>query len=572
MFKIIGLFTDTWRLLSKAGHRSVFLYSFFLFISILLDGSGLWLISRASIGWLNTDTTSHPQDIANQAILGVSLLILRSATVGLISYFSFRQLIKEEVRLSLDNYKSIQSIPFEIAKELPLSNYYDITQQSPQVSVHTLIVNSVTILINFFNIIVIFALLWSFSKSTAIGTAVYFSILGLIQHFVLTRASSKIGEFKQQAFEQYQNDTLTAFRFSKVLRIMQSNSFIKRLESSRTATGKSLVNLKLIQLAPRLTLETGLVLGVIALYLIGRLIGNQVAIGTNLILFLLAGFRVIPIISFVQSLYVSIIGELAYLDTESQVLNKGKMLHSTTDRKFAEEKLEEFEVLRLDNVSYSYPNSTNNAVESVSISFCKGKIYAIAGLPGSGKSTLMDLCLGLLKPSSGTIHSSGKELILGYVPQDTDLFDGPIWSNIALEWSAEAIDSVAMSRTLDIASNIDVLQGFISKNGSAKNLSGGQKQLICLLRALYRNPDILLLDEATSSLDNSSDNQINEMLQVEKQNRAVIVIAHRMSSIKHADEIVFMDSGTVMATGTFDQIQENVKEFELLFQKHEDSW
>lgn len=78
------------------------------------------------------------------------------------------------------------------------------------------------------------------------------------------------------------------------------------------------------------------------------------------------------------------------------------------------------------------------------------------------------------------------------------------------------------------------------------------------------------MDEATSSLDNSSDNQINEMLQFEKQNRAVIVIAHRLSSIKYADEIVFMDSGAVMATGTFDQIQENIKEFELLFQRHQE--
>ena len=80
----------------------------------------------------------------------------------------------------------------------------------------------------------------------------------------------------------------------------------------------------------------------------------------------------------------------------------------------------------------------------------------------------------------------------------------------------------------------------------------------------------MFLDEATSSLDNSSDNQINEMLQIEKQNRAVIVIAHRLSSIKYADEIVFMDSGAVMATGTFDQIQENIKEFELLFQRHQE--
>jgi ATP-binding cassette subfamily C protein len=538
----------------------------------LLDGIGLWLISKATIAWLDKTSPAIENNIANYAILGITFLIARSITVGLISYIGFRQLVKEEVRLALSNYDSIQSLPLESAKELPLSIYYDITLQSPHVAVHTLIINSATIAINLINILVIFTLLWSFDRSTAIGTLVYFSLLGMMQHFILTRTSSKIGEFKQHSFEQYQNDILTAFRFSKLFKVMKSNTFRKRLEDSRTATGLSLVNTKLIQLAPRLALEAGLVLGVIGLYLVGHFLGSSIENGTNIILFLLAGFRIIPILSFVQSLYVSIVGEMAYLETESKVLSDDITLRIGAKIKADDTMFRNREVLQLKNVSYSYPNSTTNAVESVSISFCRGKIYAIAGLPGSGKSTLMDLCLGLLEPSSGTIRSSGKELVLGYVPQDTDLFDGPISSNIALEWSDDAVDSLAMSRTLDIASKIDVLQGFISENGNAKNLSGGQKQLICLLRALYRNPDILFLDEATSSLDNSSDNQINEMLQSEKRNRAVIVIAHRLSSIKHADEIVFMDSGTVMATGTFDQIQENVKEFELLFQKHQDSW
>jgi ABC-type multidrug transport system fused ATPase/permease subunit len=121
-----------------------------------------------------------------------------------------------------------------------------------------------------------------------------------------------------------------------------------------------------------------------------------------------------------------------------------------------------------------------------------------------------------------------------------------------------------MSRTLAAASKISILDGFISENSNAINLSGGQKQLICLLRALYRDPDILFLDEATSSLDNSSDNQINEMLQSEKRNRAVIVIAHRMSSVKIADEIIFMESGFIKSKGTLEQVRSEVDLFDEL--------
>ena len=118
-----------------------------------------------------------------------------------------------------------------------------------------------------------------------------------------------------------------------------------------------------------------------------------------------------------------------------------------------------------------------------------------------------------------------------------------------------------MSKTLAMASNISILEDFMSENSNAVNLSGGQKQLVCLLRALYRDPDILFLDEATSSLDNSSDNQINEMLQSEKNNRAVILIAHRMSSVKIADEIIFMESGSIRSNGTLEHVRSEVKAF-----------
>ena len=558
MLKVIKSFKTTWRLLSHKGRNSVFFYSLFLFASILFDGAGLWLISKASISWL--DEATNANGIANNAIYGISLLIARSITVGLISYISFRQLIKEEVRLSIENYDSLQSTPFETAKEFSFSNFFDVTQQSPQVAIHTLIINAVTIVINLLNVIVIFALLWSFNKSTALGTLTYFLILGIMQHFILTRASSRIGEYKQRSFEKYQNDTLIAFRLSKVLRVMRSNTFKSKLEMSRYATGKSLVNVKLIQLAPRLTLEAGLVIGVIALYFVGQLFGSSIQIGTNIILFLLAGFRIIPILSFVQSLYVTIIGEMAYLETETMLLNSSTppvKARTTTDKNLFGDR----EVLQLNNVSYSYPNSRNNAVNSFSFSFCKGKIYAIVGLPGSGKSTLMDLCLGLLEPSFGSISSLNESLVIGYVPQDTELFDGSIRSNIALEWDDEAIDFNAMSKTLAMASNISILEDFMSENSNAVNLSGGQKQLVCLLRALYRDPDILFLDEATSSLDNSSDNQINEMLQSEKNNRAVILIAHRMSSVKIADEIIFMESGSIRSNGTLEHVRSEVKAF-----------
>lgn len=148
------------------------------------------------------------------------------------------------------------------------------------------------------------------------------------------------------------------------------------------------------------------------------------------------------------------------------------------------------------------------------------------------------------------------------VPQNTDLFSAKASSIIALEGVDMAIDHDVTFYRIECASKIYTFDDFINSDINAINLSGGKKQLICLLRSLYRDPDILFLDEDTSSLDNSSDSQTDEMLQSEKRNRAVIVIAHRMSSIKVAGEIIFMDSGFIKSKGTLEQIRSKVDLFD----------
>ena len=150
------------------------------------------------------------------------------------------------------------------------------------------------------------------------------------------------------------------------------------------------------------------------------------------------------------------------------------------------------------------------------------------------------------------------------VPQNTDLISAKTSSNIALEWEDLAIDLDVTLYPLGFASEIYNFDDFNKSDINGINLFGGQKQLICLLRSLYREPGILFLDEDTSALDNSSDSQTNEILQSEKRNRAVIVIAHGMSSIIVVDEITFMESGFIKSKGTLEQIRSEVDLFDEL--------
>lgn len=236
---------------------------------------------------------------------------------------------------------------------------------------------------------------------------------------------------------------------------MDSKTFRHKLKTSRKATSKSLVDIKLIQLVPRLTLEVGLVLGALLIYGLNSLFSDIKSGELGIIFFLLAGFRVIPILSFVQSLISTIINEIPYLEYEVKVLGNGHSSKTVKEGLEIEKTSSKSEVfLRLDNVSYAYSGSTVKAVDSVSINFQRGRIYAIAGMPGSGKSTLMDICMGLLEPTSGLITQTQQNLRVGFVPQNTDLFEASVSWNIALEWDDAAIDKEAISRTLKIASKL----------------------------------------------------------------------------------------------------------------------
>ncbi|MCC6600422.1 MAG: ABC transporter ATP-binding protein [Crocinitomicaceae bacterium] len=218
--------------------------------------------------------------------------------------------------------------------------------------------------------------------------------------------------------------------------------------------------------------------------------------------------------------------------------------------------------LRFKNVNFNYPDSGIHAIKNISFSVPPGKTLAIIGKTGSGKSTLANLMLRMYDPDSGEITIDGKKLNTinlsalrsqtGYVPQDVFLFSDTIRNNISFgkEASEEAI--IQAARDADIHDNIVAFpNGYDTLLGERGiNVSGGQKQRISIARALLKNPAILLLDDCLSAVDTQTEENILRSLKRVMENRTSIIIAHRISSIKHADHIVVMDNGTIVEEGT----------------------
>ena len=225
--------------------------------------------------------------------------------------------------------------------------------------------------------------------------------------------------------------------------------------------------------------------------------------------------------------------------------------------------------IELKDLSFKYLNTEKNALSHVYLQIQKGECVGIVGETGSGKSTLVDLILGLLKPYQGSIlvdgqypvHSYGWHQKIGYVPQSIYLTDDTIEKNIA--FGEKELDLNRLNLAIDAAQLrkfIDALpegaKTVVGERGI--RLSGGERQRIAIARAFYRNPEVLIFDEATSALDNDTEARLMETINAVSKDRTVIMIAHRLTTLKDCHRIVVMDKGCVKQVTDYNSLQNKV--------------
>jgi ABC-type multidrug transport system fused ATPase/permease subunit len=295
-------------------------------------------------------------------------------------------------------------------------------------------------------------------------------------------------------------------------------------------------------------------------------------------IFLAASSRMSPSMLRVQQSFLIMKGSLGAASPTIEILKSLEFIEPVKESLRVtnfEHNMLDFKI-EVKDVGYRYPESKSKAIDNVNLSINPGKYLAIVGPSGSGKTTLVDLMLGILRAQEGAVTIGGltpSELIrtepgmIAYVPQDVILIDGTIRENIAMGFNVQDFSDSDFESAINLAQLRDLVDalpdGIDSELGDkGSNLSGGQRQRIGIARALFTKPRILILDEATSSLDGSTEANISDSLYALRGEITVIVVAHRLSSIMKADEIIYLDAGKVVASGDFETLRNLVPDFD----------
>ncbi len=325
-------------------------------------------------------------------------------------------------------------------------------------------------------------------------------------------------------------------------------------------------------------IETTVVLGALAISAAQFILQDAAQAIATLAVFLAAGTRIAPAVMRVQQGALQIkssigvatptlqlIKDLRDAHELTQITDKIPLVHSG----FVSE-------INLVNVSLQYPGSAKFALNEVSLKIAPGSSVALVGPSGAGKTSLVDVVLGVIKPKSGKVEISGCDPIdaiskwpgaIGYVPQDVIITNGTIRENIALGYPSDEANDEIVSRVLKMAQLDTLISSYpegadthVGERGT--RISGGQRQRLGIARALLTNPKLLVLDEATSALDGETEAAIASSIHALKGSVTIVMIAHRLSTVREADVVVYLADGRIEATGSFEEVRRRVPEFD----------
>ena len=511
-------------------------------------------------------------------IVVASLIVLKSLLAVLLQWFATRRFARFELDISRQLLTSFFRLPWT---ERIQRNSTEIVR-STDVGVATTVAGVLIPFAQLFGEVctftAVFAVLIVAQPAMAAVSIVYFAIVGGILLRWVVRKSVQAGRVNRNFSTRSVRLLAEMIHSLKEVTLRGITDEVTELVLGvRQSSAQARANMSFLSVVPRYILEIALIGGFILAAGVGYLTGGADGAISAVALFGIAGFRMVPSLTRFQAIMSQTSASIPFAQTAIEDIRAGQAYINARELEEANTKPIAAGATSLDliDVSFRYPKASRDAVSGVSVRIPFGTSVAIVGASGSGKTTLVDMLLGLMEPSAGRIEVGGDPLPavladwrsrVGYVPQEVSLFDATVAQNVALSWDPATVDEEQVVRALSQAQVLDIVQdrelgvhASIGERGIG--LSGGQRQRVGIARALYTDPQVLVLDEATSALDTGTEAAVSDAIGHLRGQVTVIVVAHRLATIRHSDIVCFMRDGELVAHGTFDEVVAAVPDF-----------
>ena len=415
--------------------------------------------------------------------------------------------------------------------------------------------------------------------TTAIGTFLVFSLIGyILYHFMHIRARAlgvKDSELTIMSNEKIV-EVFSSYRESVVRN--RRYYYAREIGKIRFALADVTAETAFMPYVSKYVIETTVILGAVLIGALQFILQDATHAVATLAIFLAAGTRIAPAVLRVQQGSIQIRGSLGQATPTLNLidaLGDAPMIENVDD---TVDVVHEGFVsdIEIDNISLTYPNKPMPAISDITLTIPSGTSLALVGPSGAGKTTIIDILLGVLSPGRGSVFISGLPPLLAvakwpgavsYVPQDVVIAAGTIRENVALGYPPEAATDELVMSALKIAHLdqfvADLPNGIDTQVGErGAKISGGQRQRLGIARAMFTRPLLLVLDEATSSLDGETEASISAAIHELRGSTTVVMIAHRLSTVRNSDIVVYLSEGKMMAKGTFDEVRNAVPDFD----------
>jgi ABC-type multidrug transport system fused ATPase/permease subunit len=421
--------------------------------------------------------------------------------------------------------------------------------------------------------------LFVIDASTAIGTVSVFGLVALFLHRNMHTRAGVIGaELSSVTITSNEKivEVLSSYRESIVRN--RRDFYAREIGKTRLILADKQAEASFMPFISKYVLESTIVLGSLVIGGVQFIFNDTAHAVSTLAIFLAAGTRVAPAVFRVQQGVIQIRQGFA---SASPTL---ELIETLGERSLDENMIDTVDTIHegftpkisAKKVSLTYPNGLEPAVNQVSLEIDAGALIAFVGPSGAGKTTLIDILLGVLSPNHGTVSISGlppRDSItkwpgaMAYVPQDVLIVSGSIRENVALGYPVDAATDELVLNAINVAQ----LQQFVAESPLGLDtevgergfmLSGGQRQRLGIARAIFTKPKLLVLDEATSALDAETEASISSAISELRGSTTIIMIAHRLSTVRNADLVVYLDAGRVAVTGSFEEVRKAVPNFE----------